>query len=501
MLILDPRERFFAGLQSLGSHLVGKKGASIPCVVIRKCKSISLMSFKNQMIVHVSAALAVMLIISMPVQTNAEELYTWAKSFGGANNENVFRAVTRSDDGGYLIAGDTTSFGAGSTDVWAIKLNEGGGIEWQKTYGGTGSDTTRAVARTSDGGYVIASRSSSFGSGGSNFWVLKISSIGGIDWQKTVGGSRSEIPHAIQQTADGGYIVGGFTNSFGALGKDYYVVKLDANGIAQWQNRYGGNGGDVIRSILQVSDGGYLVAGFTHSFGTAGDIMILKLDESGELEWQKRYGGAKFEEPSTILEVSDGFIVMEQSSSFTGSTDAWIFKIDFDGDMIWQRTFGGRGGMDELSSAMLTDDGGFIAAGETSSNFIPSEDFWAVKFDADGFPEWQKRYGGMNIDSVESMDLTPEGGAIMVGTTRSFGAGGLDIWGVRVNADGTLLGNCIDEIEVHDTEARLRTTNAVPADVDVTFAETDGTIRDTNAIVKNTDAIVEVQCNATEIAT
>jgi hypothetical protein len=351
---------------------------------------------------------------------------------------------------------------------------------------------------TSDGGYVIASRSNSFG-GGSNFWVLKINDTGGIDWQKTIGGTRSEIPHAIQQTADGGYIVGGFTNSFGALGKDYYVVKLDPAGSVEWENRYGGSGGDVIRYILQASDGGYLVAGFTHSFGTRGDIMILKLDADGGIEWQKRYGGAKFEEPSTILEVSDGYIVMEQSSSFTASTDAWIFKIDFDGDFIWQKTFGGRGGMDELSSAMLTNDGGFIAAGETSSNFIPSEDFWAVKFDSEGMPQWQKRYGGSHIDSVESMDLTPEGGVIMVGTTRSFGAGNLDIWGVRVNADGTLPGDCTNEIEVHDTEARIKNTTAVPVDVDVVFAETESSVKDTNAIVSDTDATIEVQCHATEI--
>jgi hypothetical protein len=468
-------------------------------VVIRKREILFPMSTKNRMVFYASAAFAAALIISLPGQVYAETLYTWAKSFGGASNENVFRAVSRSMDGGYLIAGDTNTFGAGSTDVWVIKLNEGG-VEWQKTYGGTKSDTTRAMDATSDGGYVIASRSNSFG-GGSNFWVLKIDSAGGIDWQKSIGGTKSEIPHAIQQTSDGGYIVGGFTNSFGASSKDFYVVKLDPDGSIEWENRYGGSGGDVIRFVLQTSDGGYLVTGFTHSFGTRGDIMILKLDEDGGIEWQKRYGGAKFEEPSTILEVSDGYIVMEQSSSFTPSTDAWIFKIDFDGEFIWQRTFGGKGGMDELSSAMLTDDGGFIAAGETSSNFIPSEDFWAVKFDSEGMPEWQKRYGGSQIDSVESMDLTPEGGAIMVGTTRSFGAGNLDIWGVRVNSDGTLPGDCINEIEVDDTDARIKNTKAVPVDLDVTFAETESSVRNTNAMVSDTDATIEVQCSATEIPT
>ena len=444
-------------------------------------------------------ALALMLLV--PGQIYAVDLYTWAKSYGAAGSENVFRAVARSADGGYLVAGDTNSFGAGATDVWVIKLAEDGSIDWQKTYGGTRSDTVRSMGATSDGGYVVASRTNSFGSGSTDFWILKLDSSGGIDWQKTVGGSRSEMPHAIQQTSDGGYVVGGYTKSFGALGKDFFVVKLDENGVLDWQKRYGGEGEDVIRYVLQVSDGGYLAAGFTHSFGANGDILILKLDEDGDIEWQKSYGGAKFEEPSTILEVSDGYIVMEQSSSFTGSTDAWIFKLDKDGDFIWQKTFGGRGGMDELSSAELTADGGFIAAGETSSNFIPSEDFWAVKFNSAGVPQWQKRYGGSNIDSAESMALTTEGGLIMVGTTKSFGAGGVDIWAVRANADGSLPGDCISGMGVHDTTATLKTTKAVPLVTDVTVADTAGAQKNTSATVKNTNATIEIQCEPAAIET
>ena len=156
--------------------------------------------------------------------------------------------------------------------------------------------------------------------------------------------------------------------------------------------------------------------------------------------------------------------------------------------------------MDELSSAELTDDGGFIAAGETRSNFIPSEDFWLVKFDLAGLPEWQKRYGGSsNIDSAESLDLTPEGGAIVVGTTRTFGAGGLDIWAVRVNSDGELLGDCISSMEVHNTSAAVKTTKAVPVDTHVVVANTNGNIVTTSATVLDADAKVEVQCSATPI--
>lgn len=455
---------------------------------------------KRRVAMNSIAAIAAMVILLVPAQIYAQDLYTWAKSYGSAKSENVFRSVARSADGGYLIAGDTNSFGAGSSDVLVIKLNEGGGIDWQKTYGGSSSDTTRAMVATSDGGYALASRTSSFGSGGSDFWIFKIDDAGEIQWQKAIGGSGSEIPHAIQQTADGGFVIGGLTRSFGALYKDYYVVKLDSSGELEWQKRYGGESGDVIRFVKQVSDGGYLVAGYSHSFDLRGDILLLKLDSDGDVEWQKRYGGAKFEEPCCILEVPGGYIVMEQSSSFTGSTDAWIFKIDFEGDFIWQRTFGGPGGMDELSSAELTEDGGFVAAGETRSNSIPSEDFWLVKFDSNGMPEWQKRYGGdSNIDSAESLALTPEGGTIVVGTTRTFGQGGMDIWAVRANADGNLLGSCVDSMEVHNTAAKIKNTNGYAIDTDVEVADTNGNVKNTSAKVLTSNVQVGVQCSATAI--
>ncbi|HEX2014830.1 MAG TPA: hypothetical protein VLA68_06355 [Nitrososphaera sp.] len=430
----------------------------------------------------------------------AESFSTWSKSYGGPGTENLFRSVVRASDGGYVIAGETRSFGAGSTDVWVIKVNEDGSIAWQRTWGGGSSDVTRSIQQTSDGGYVIAARTASFGRGSTDFWVIKLDDEGHTQWQKTYGGPSGEMPHAIQQTTDGGYIVAGYTKSFGAVAKDYFVIKLNDAGGVEWQKRFGGSGNDVVRYVKQVSDGGYVVAGFSHSFDVRGDILLLKLDPAGNIEWQKRYGGAKFEEPSTVLEVSDGYIVLEQSSSFTASTDAWIFKIEKDGDMIWQKTLGGRGGMDELSAAQLTPDGGFIAAGETASNGLLVEDVWVVKFSAGGNVQWQKRFGGSDLDEAESLELTPEGGSIIVGPTRSFGAGSVDILGIRLDSNGDILGDCISAFEIHDTFATQKNTNAVPLDVKLTVASTTVTVKVSDAMAKGTDAVIETQCEPTEIS-
>ncbi len=417
---------------------------------------------------------------------------TWAKSYGGGEDENVFRSVVVAPDGGYLIAGVTNSSGAGRNDVWLIKLDGSGAVEWQRTYGGIKNEEPRSIQQTTDGGYVLAGPTNSFGTGSNDIWVIKLDDEGLIEWEKTYGGTKADVAHAIQQTADGGYVVAGFTMSFGAGGRDYFVIKLNSTGGLQWQKSYGGSEHDVIRFIKQVSDGGYLAAGFTHSFGQRGDIMVLKLDSAGNLEWEKRYGGAKFEEPSTILEVSDGYIILEQTGSFSGSTNGWVFKIDFDGEIIWQKMVGG-GSFDELSAAQLTADGGFIAAGETKSFGLSAEDFWVVKFNSGGTVDWQKRYGGSRVEEAEAIALTADGGSIVVGITKSFGAGMRDIWSVKLDSSGGLSG-CSSSVSVQPTNGPVTSTTAEAVDTNVKVLNTSAKVKNSAAIVEDTDADVGTQC-------
>jgi hypothetical protein len=440
----------------------------------------------------ISLVVSSVLLLVLQGGISAADAQTWARSYGGSGDEFVFRGVVAGSDGGYLIAGLTNSSGAGKNDVWIIKLDDDGSIAWQKTFGGVRNEEPRSVQATSDGGYVVAGPTNSFGAGANDMWVLKLDAAGDIQWEKTYGGPKADVAHAIQQTSDGGYIVAGFTMSFGAGSRDYFVVKLDSDGAVEWQRSYGGAKDDVIRFVKQVSDGGYIVAGFTHSFGTSGDIMLIKLDPVGNVEWQKRYGGAAFEEVSTILEVSGGYIVMEQSRSFSKSTNGWVFKIDTDGNIIWQKTVGG-GNFDELSAAQLTPDGGFIVAGETRSFGIVREDFWVLKFDSDGGVEWQMRYGGPLVDEAESIALTDDGGSIVVGHTRSFGSGIRDIWSVKLDSNGGL-GGCAPEVSVQPTTASVKNSNAIPVDLQVTETNTGATSKESNATVLDTFTTVGTQC-------
>ncbi|HEX2014377.1 MAG TPA: cadherin-like domain-containing protein [Nitrososphaera sp.] len=419
-------------------------------------------------------------------------------TIGGGDWDDMFRGIEAASDGGYVIAGTTDSYGAGRRDGWIIKVDENGNVESQRTYGGKSGDVIRSLRSTSDGGFVTAGLSYSFDEGGGDFWLMKFDRNEKLEWQRTYGGGGFDMAHTVAPTRDGGYLIAGFTTSFGAEGKDYFVIKVDSSGVVQWQKRYGGIGDEVIRIAKQTSDGKYLVAGFTHSFGQSGDIMVLKLDAEGNVDWQKRYGGAKFEEPSSILEAPDGYIILEQSSSF-GNTDAWIFKIDHDGKILWQKRHGGSG-FDELSSARMMPDGGFITAGETKSFGTVHEDFWIASFDSEGKMKWHKTYGGDGVDEAEAIALTPEGGSIVVGTTRSFGSDDGDIWVIRLDSNGDA-----DQCTVNPPKAGLSAaavaanTNAAATDTSVTVADTVASTRESEPTVRPTSANISFQCKVDTI--
>jgi len=442
-------------------------------------------------IVGAFAFSAFMLTSGLMAGQSAQAL-TWASSYGGPEEENVFRSVVTLEEGGYVVAAVTNSTGAGANDIWILRLNSSGGIEWQKTYGGTRNEEPRSIQQTTDGGFIVSGPTNSFGSGANDVWVLKLDSDGTIDWEKTYGGSKADVSHAIEQTADGGYIVAGHTKSFGAGGQDYFVFKLNSTGGVEWQKAYGGPGNDVIRFAKQVSDGGYIAAGFTHSFGSRGDIMVVKLDSEGKMEWDKHYGGLKFEEPSTVLEVADGYIVLEQSGSFSGSTDGWMFKVDFAGKIIWQKRIG-AGGFDELSSAKQTPDGGFIVAGETRSFGISAEDYWVIKFDSSANIEWEKRYGGSRVEEAESVALAADGGYIVAGITKTFGSGLRDIWLIKMDSAGNLEG-CGQGVNVAYTSASVISTDSESTDTSSRTTDTTAKVKNSAAIIQTTEAEISIQC-------
>jgi uncharacterized delta-60 repeat protein len=418
----------------------------------------------------------------------------WAKSYGGAGGDWAY-SIQRTSDGGYIVVGETGSFGAGYADLWALKLNSDGAVSWQKAYGGIDWDEATSIQQTRDSGYIVAGWTGSFGTGDYDFWVLKLNSDGTTSWQKRYGGTWDDSPFSIHQTGDGGYIMAGGTYSFGTGNADFWVLKLSSDGTVAWQKRYGGAGDDCARSIQQTRDGGYIVAATTYSFGAGGcDFWVLKLNSSGTVAWQKTYGGTGSDWVYSIQQTSDGgYIVAGETSSFgAGYSDFWVIKLNSTGAISWQKRYGGTGD-DYAYSIQQTSDGGYVVAGETRSFGAGDWDFWVLKLNGNGTVAWQKTYGGTGVDWATSMQQTSDGGYIVAGYTESFGAGYAHFWVLKLGSDGIIAFNPASGAQMTDTNAVPVDTNCTLVDTTATVADTSATVTDTNAAVTDTNATIEQQ--------
>jgi hypothetical protein len=361
---------------------------------------------------------------------------SFAKTYGVALWELAY-SVQQTSDGGYILASFTYSFG----DIFLIKTDMNGNKIWAKIYGGASDDTAFSVQQTSDGGYMLAGVTRSFGAGGYDALLIKTDANGNVQWAKTYGGTSGDYAYSVQQTSDGGYIVVGYTNSFGAGGYDIFLIKTDASGNVQWAKTYGGTGDDRAYSVQQTSDGGYIVAGRTYSFGAGGDIFLIKTDASGNVQWAKTYGGIYWDYAYSVQQTSDGgYIVAGTTWSFgAGSYDIFLIKTDASGNVQWAKTYGG-GDYDDASSVQQTSDGGYIVAGYTQSFGAGDYDIFLIKTDANGNISWAKTYGGTDYDWAYSVQQTSDGGYIVAGYTASFGAFG-DIFLIKTDANGNI-GSC-----------------------------------------------------------
>jgi predicted secreted protein len=361
----------------------------------------------------------------------------WNKTFGGSKYD-WGCSVQHTTDGGYILAGGTSSYGAGSVDAWLIKTDANGNKVWDKTFGGSSSDYAYAVLQTSDGGYILAGSTASFGAGNGDAWLIKTDANGNKVWDKTFGGINSDSARSVQQTKDGGYILAGNTWSSGAGGRDAWLIKTDTNGNEQWNKTYGGALDDLAMSVEQTSDGGYIVAAFTTSYGAGSyDAWLIKTDEYGNKEWEKFFGGDDFDEADSVHQTSDGgYILAGHTNSFgVGSFDAWLIRTDVNGVEQWNKTYGGSGD-DGNTSVQLTSDGGYILAVTTSSYGAGSYDAWLIKTDADGNKAWDKTFGGSGYDCANAVNQTSDGGYILAGETGSYGAGNRDAWLIKTDAEG-----------------------------------------------------------------
>lgn len=404
----------------------------------------------------------------------------WQKCFGGSLAELGY-SIRQTTDGGYIAAGSSSSSNGqvtenhGVADYWIVKMTSTGTLQWQKSLGGSGAESASSVFQTTDGGYIATGTSNSVDGdvtgnhGDLDYWVVKMDPGGNLQWQKSFGGSNIERAESIQQTTDGGYILAGTTSSTDGDvtanhgGQDYWVLKLSPDGNIQWEKSLGGSGWENAVSIQQTTDGGYIVAGSTTD-SLDGDITennglydywVVKLDTGGAIEWEKSYGGMGDDLAYSVQQTLDGGYIIAGTSSdsvtgeiptYPGIPDYWIIKTDSLGNMEWNKLLGGSY-HDNTQAVRPTQDGGYIIGGWSVSTDGQvtgnhgNHDYWVTKLDNLGNLQWQKSLGGSNVDMLHSIEQTADGGYIMLGYTFSTNGdvsgnhGSVDFWVVKLFSD------------------------------------------------------------------
>ena len=336
--------------------------------------------------------LSILFVFMIALALAVKPVEEWNRTYGGPYGDGAW-SLQRTVDGGYIIAGYTSSLGQ-SSDLWLVKVDSLGRTQWDKTFGGSAEDAGYCIRQTSNSGYLVTGTTKSYGMGSEYLWLLKTDDNGTKLWDGIFGGfvsSSGDGAWSVDETRDGGYIVTGYTKSFGAGAKDLWLVKTDSQGIKQWDRTFGGSKDDVRMSVVQTRDGGYAVTGRTASYGAGkDDIWLMKTDSAGREQWNRTFGGPGDEVGLQLLETKDGYIITGRTESEGAGKKTFLLKTDFRGKKLWEKVYD----QDSASISVLqAKDGEFVLAGYIESK-NSGRDAWLASANASGDMQWSMPLGG-----------------------------------------------------------------------------------------------------------
>ena len=436
-------------------------------------------------------SIACLVLFYSPVNTHAQApAIEWQKSYGGSSADGA-NSMKQTADGGFILGGYSCSINKdvtgnhGDYDCWVVKTNDTGGMMWQKSLGGSGYDQVDQIKPDINGGYIIAAYTESNNGqvsgnhGGGDAWALKLDDTGGIVWQKAMGSSGLDFFNSVINTPDSGYLFiggaganGGDVSGFSGGGQDLWVVKMNKSGTVSWAKTLGGPGYEIGFDAIATVGGGFMISaeatangGMVSGFhGGNYDAWVVKIDDTGKVIWSKTYGGTAEDRSFSINHRSDNtYIVAGYSNSVNGDVpatghggfDYWVFNIDDTGKVLWKNSYGGFGN-DILNQADVTYDDGAILGGysistdgQVSGNH-GGNDYWMVRIDKMGNPAWANTFGGSMGDTIYSIVATSDSGYAAVGASNSVNGditnpqGNEDIWLVKLKNDRSVSVSTID---------------------------------------------------------
>ncbi|MBK6765547.1 MAG: T9SS type A sorting domain-containing protein [bacterium] len=362
----------------------------------------------------------------------------WSRLYGGTGAD-LCKSVDETTDGGFILAG-RTNFSPSDVDAWLVKTDVNGNAEWTRMLGGGLTEDANDVVARTGGGYAMAGLTTSYGGGQEDVYFATYTAAGDPQTISYWGGASRDLANALVETSDGGFALGGETSSYGAGGADFWLIKSDAAGEDQWTQTFGGNSTDICYAIEQLADGGYALAGFTMSFGAGeADAWLVRTNSAGQMLWSRTFGWATNDVAYDMIKTSDGGFALagHTQSGVSDDRDFYLVKTDGNGTLEWLHTYGGVFN-DFCYSLQQTSDGGYILAGSSYSFGVGNDDFWLVRLSSTGALLWSRTFGGGNGEYCESVAVTSDGGFILGGQTLSFGAIDWDIWLVRTGPDPAL---------------------------------------------------------------
>ncbi len=318
----------------------------------------------------------------------------WQRTYGG-NGEDSLIDIRQTKDGGFVAVGWTDSVGAGQADVWVLRLDVQGNVVWSKVYGGPQTEQGWSIALAEDGGYVVAGGTTSFGAGQADYWVLRLDGSGNVLWQKTLGGpgddggggEYEELVVRVLVDRDGNYVVVGESTSFGTGESDIWVLKMTPQGQVLWQKAFGGEYEETMWSFAETASGGYIVPGVTVSYSPdlSGDVWVLHLNRDGTVRWQKVFGlRGYWDEALSVSATRDGGAVIGAYAEREGADWDWfMLRVDREGELRWQRRY--EHGWDWPNAVAEMPDGSLVAVGVAWDRARGRDlDLWAMRLTADG---------------------------------------------------------------------------------------------------------------------
>ncbi len=387
----------------------------------------------------------------------------FANAYGGEMDDGTLSIAT-TQDGGYLAGGLTVSFGVGYAHILALKLSNSGSLEWARTYGPLADALWPVyVTPTLDGGFVIAGSTNLFGAGRWDFLLLKISGEGDPEWVRTYGGAVDDlVSGGVLQIEDGGFVITGVSSSFGPI--DFLIIKTNGAGDVEWAKTYGGDQWDWPSCLIRAQDAGFAVLGGTNGFGAGSwNFLLVKLNIAGDLEWARIYGTPEDEEVHWIVQTPDlGYALAGYAPEGAG----FLIRTDPGGDLKWAKKYDGSG-FEHLNCLTVTPDGGFLAAGRGYGEGL-QDDIFLLKISPDGEPEWTRVLEGPQFGDVPYALLqAPDGGYLLTGYSESFGAGLKDAIAIKTGPEGEYP-DCLNDTGIVVSDATLDFSPVYPAYLECT---------------------------------